>query len=164
MDCSQGSKVPVVDSTIFPNSRAFTMKIIKPWWFNYVSGQHIHIQVPSIDSMWHPFSIASEPESNLITIIIEVMGEKQWTGRVAEMLRQKTLVAVNIRGPFGTPVGPTEGSVAAANVVAVGSGTGIVPMLSLVKSRVRKLKKLSSPELKRQHKTLAERKADGDLA
>jgi hypothetical protein len=110
-NCSQGSNVPVVESVIVPNARAFTMKIIKPWWFNYVSGHHIHIQVsaissplsmyprivakilaelrgcvphtrltcvrlarqvPEIDIIWHPFSIASEPQSNLITIIIEV--------------------------------------------------------------------------------------------
>jgi NAD(P)H-flavin reductase len=80
------------------------------------------------------------------------------------MLRVGSLTSVNIRGPFGTPIGPAEGSVAAANVVVVGSGTGIVPMLSLLKSRIRKLRQLSVEELNRHYKTLVDQETDGNLA
>jgi hypothetical protein len=44
----QESNVPVVQSNILPDRvGAFTMRLIKPWWFNFSSGQYIHIQVSS---------------------------------------------------------------------------------------------------------------------
>jgi NAD(P)H-flavin reductase len=80
------------------------------------------------------------------------------------MVKAGSLTHVNIRGPFGYPVGPPERSEAAANMVAVGSGTGIVPMISLLKTRVRALRQLSIEGLERRRTTLAKRQTDGLLS
>jgi hypothetical protein len=49
-------------------------------------------------------------------------------------------------------------------MVAVGSGTGIVPMISLLKTRVRALRQLSIEGLERRRTTLAKRQTDGLLS
>lgn len=40
------------------------------------------LRVESIDRTWHPFSIASDPDSNKVEFYIEVFGEGSWTDRL----------------------------------------------------------------------------------
>eukprot|EP00038_Savillea_parva_P021487 m.35020 g.35020 ORF g.35020 m.35020 type:complete len:981 (+) comp5221_c0_seq1:1142-4084(+) len=162
---TQETEVPLVKTFCHADGGSVTLQILKPWWFSYTPGQYVHIQIPSIDSVWHPFSIGSDPESNVLTVIIEVVPKKgEWTRSVAEKVCDGSLTRVNIRGPFGNPVGPVANDPSSSNIVAVGSGTGIVPMISLFKTRAAALGQLSAAGLARTQSTLAERQAAANQA
>jgi ferredoxin-NADP reductase len=162
---TQESEVPVLSSHCHADGGSVTLQILKPWWFSFLPGQYLHLQIPAINSMWHPFSIGSAPESSFLTVIIEVSpNQVEWTAQVAAMVRCGSLVRVNIRGPFGNPVGPDANSPAAANIIAVGSGTGIVPMLSMLKARAERLGQLSASGLQRTQSTLAQRQLAANQA
>jgi ferredoxin-NADP reductase len=162
---TQESEVPVLRSHCHSDGGSVTLQVLKPWWFSFLPGQYLHLQVPAINRMWHPFSIASAPESNFLTLLIQVSPkEGQWTSEVAAMVRAGTLLRVNLRGPFGSSVGPQTNSPAAANIIAVGSGTGIVPMISLLKERADQLGLLSEAGLARTQSTLAQRQLQANQA
>lgn len=164
---TQGSRVPVLDAIYHADGGAVTIKLIKPWWFTFTPGQYLHMQIPAIDAVWHPFSIGSDPESIGLTVIIEVVQKPgEWTNQLSRLVQSGELldVDINIRGPFGNPVGPPSRSSAAANIVAVGSGTGIVPMLSLLKARAALLAQLSGDGLQTTAATLAQRQNEANLA
>jgi hypothetical protein len=115
--------------------------------------------------MWHPFSIASAPESSWMTLIIAVVQKKDgWTQQLVERIQAGQLVEVNIRGPFGNPIGPPNEHPSAANIIAVGTGTGIVPMVSLLKVRADMLSQLSGVGLARSRHTLAKRQTAASMA
>eukprot|EP00035_Acanthoeca_spectabilis_P009506 m.168287 g.168287 ORF g.168287 m.168287 type:complete len:993 (-) comp14745_c0_seq1:167-3145(-) len=162
---TQQTRVPVINAVCHADGGSVTLKLIKPWWFRFVPGQYVHLQVPEIDSMWHPFSIASSPEWSWVTLIIAVVpGEGQWTQRLAAEVRAGKLVEVNVRGPFGNPIGPPSDAPAAANIVAVGTGTGIVPMVSLLKVRADMLGQLSASGMARSRLTTAKKQAAANMA
>lgn len=162
---TQESEIPVIKAFCHADGGSVTIHLLKPWWFSFLPGQNVQLQLPAIDWIWHPFSIGSSPESNVLTVIIEVSPKKgQWTNTVAEMVRAGTLTKMNIRGPFGNPVGPSKNSPEAANIIAVGSGTGIVPMISLLKSRAEALSELSAAGLTRTQNTLAQRQLAANQA
>ena len=118
----------------------------RPPSFQFQPGQYGLLQVPEIGHDWHPFSIGSDPESSELVFFIEVMGEGSWTARLTQPALVKALVAesakVNLRGPFGYPVtgDPTHQP---DTVIAVGTGTGIVPFFSFIHGRARQMALLS---------------------
>eukprot|EP00038_Savillea_parva_P009097 m.181250 g.181250 ORF g.181250 m.181250 type:complete len:1046 (-) comp15201_c0_seq1:102-3239(-) len=162
---TQQTRVPVITAITHADGGSVTLKLIKPWWFTFVAGQYVHIQVPEIDGMWHPFSIASSPEWSWITLIIAVVPkEGEWTKKLSTLVSCRKLVNINVRGPFGNPIGPPADANAAANIIAVGTGTGIVPMVSLLKVRADMLSQLSGSGLAKTQSTVAKRQAAASMA
>eukprot|EP00036_Acanthoecidae_sp_10tr_P019581 CAMPEP_0206303018 /NCGR_PEP_ID=MMETSP0106_2-20121207/9021_1 /ASSEMBLY_ACC=CAM_ASM_000206 /TAXON_ID=81532 /ORGANISM="Acanthoeca-like sp., Strain 10tr" /LENGTH=947 /DNA_ID=CAMNT_0053733801 /DNA_START=45 /DNA_END=2888 /DNA_ORIENTATION=+ len=162
---TQETEVVVISSHCHADGGSVTLNLLKPWWFTFVPGQYIHLQIPMFDAVWHPFSIGSSPNSNVITVIIEVVRtEGEWTDRLARAVQEGKLVSVNLRGPFGNPVGPPPNSPSSANIIAIGSGTGIMPMVSLLKHRAEALGHLSVAGLARTEETLAERQMHANMA
>ena len=94
--------------------------------------QHASLRIPSIDSTWHPFSIGSAPSAPELVFFIRVYGAGSWTKKLSDHAQLERLVshcaAVNILGPYGYPMcgGRTHD-----RVLAIGTGTGIVPLFSL---------------------------------
>lgn len=112
-------------------NRMVILKVRKPALFKFQPGQYAFLKIKDIDNYtWHPFSIASGPESDYLEFYIEVYGDKSWTGRMWDMLegnghnegvmRNKT-VWVEIMGPYGTPLARTQEF---SHSIAIGSGTG----------------------------------------
>ncbi|RHY81248.1 hypothetical protein DYB35_001405 [Aphanomyces astaci] len=87
--------------------------------------------VPELSTFeWHPFTISSAPEDELLTLHIRVAGD--WTSALHNRLKQQgiPLPSVAIDGPVGAP------SMEYANystVVLIGGGIGVTPFASILK-------------------------------
>jgi predicted ferric reductase len=114
----------------------------KPPGFDFTAGQYAFLQLPAIDFTWHPFSIASPSRSEELRFIIEVMKPKSWTHKLAKLISEVAVdaIRVNVIGGFGASV--TDGQVY-NEILAIGTTTGIVPMISLMTDRVNRLRLLS---------------------
>eukprot|EP00934_Nitzschia_sp_Nitz4_P008624 Nitzschia sp. Nitz4//scaffold5_size260463//166837//169320//NITZ4_000997-RA/size260463-exonerate_est2genome-gene-0.281-mRNA-1//1//CDS//3329555385//8614//frame0 len=130
----------VEEATVTASPRNIHLSLTKPAQFWFRSGQYVYIQVGAIDQQWHPFSIVSSPDGTSLEFLIQVRNDKTtWTSRLASLLEQKVPVQVKLMGPYGTPL-PRLGRY--SHVLAVASGTGIVPLLSLYKQHVNHLLRL----------------------
>mmetsp|Transcript_9287 Transcript_9287/g.13747 ORF Transcript_9287/g.13747 Transcript_9287/m.13747 type:complete len:959 (+) Transcript_9287:157-3033(+) len=137
------------------SSRMAIIKLKKPVRFQFSPGQYAYLKFPSVDGFnWHPFSIASAPGADVLEFCIEVCDEGSWTaklwncidkydgyvvGRSKLSLLQRSGIPVEIMGPYGSCLGNVGHY---SHAIAIGTGTGIVPMLSLFKQHVRDLLKL----------------------
>lgn len=138
-------------------SKMIILKLRRPPLFQFKPGQYAYLKLSSIDTHWHPFSIASGPSASHLEFYIEVFGEKSWTNKLWSMLEgdgdggtSLRQIDMEIMGPYGTSLAKTENF---SHGLAIGTGTGIVPILSIFKQHVRKLLRLA-PE--RHFETLKE--------
>lgn len=84
-------------------------------------GQFIMIWIPGVDEI--PMSIASTHPSGLVSVVVREVGE------ATKLLNKKYKGdSIGIRGPFGNSFQLKTG-----NVLIVGGGTGIAPLLFLAK-------------------------------
>ena len=141
------------------------VKIRKPLNFVFRPGQYVFLKCGEIDFTWHPFSIASAPSEKSLEFYIEVVREKSWTGRLFNLVvsnpdavgkgrrkgqGRKTArdkVFFNVIGPYGSgqhDIHPMQSEY--EHMVAIGAGTGVVPMVSLMKSVFGELQALSGQQ------------------
>jgi len=128
--------VPVKSMAIDADNKVLLLQLPKPHSFTFRPGQHAFLQIPSIDWSWHPFSICSEPAGAELHFLIEVKQSGSWTDQLAWKRRYVSGMKVNVMGGFGSSVSDLQGPV---EVLAIGTGTGIVPMISLMFERKRRL-------------------------
>jgi predicted ferric reductase len=124
-------------------SRMIILKTKKPTLFQFKAGQYAFLRINEIDNHWHPFSIASGPNAEELEFYIEVHGERSWSMKLWSLLTDENgKLDTNIRkfvevmGPYGTSLAKTEEY---SHILSLGTGTGIVPILSLFKQHVRKM-------------------------
>lgn len=128
-------------------SKMMILTLRRPALFRFKPGQYAYLRVGKLDQYnWHPFSIASDPTSPNLQFYVEVFGDKSWTGKLWEMLQEDAddkisyrQIDIEIMGPIGRPLAKTEDY---SHVLACGTGTGIVPVLSLFKQQVHELMRL----------------------
>ena len=133
------TKCRVLEATPTADRTAVILRLEKPRGFSFQAGQYAQLRIPAIDMFWHPFSIGSGPDANYLTFLIQVQpGKKaeQWTrmlvtDEIISKLRSGA-AKVSVQGPYGYPVANMSTSDA---VIGVGTGTGVVPMLSLLQQR-----------------------------
>jgi ferredoxin-NADP reductase len=120
--------------------RTVVLFVRKPAGFVFQAGQHASLQVPAIDASWHPFSIGSAPLDDELVFFIQVMKAGSWTARLSDTNFLRSLAmreaSVNVMGPYGYPIG---GAKEHDRILAIGTGTGIVPMFSLMWERAHRL-------------------------
>jgi hypothetical protein len=115
--------------TVSNGTRMLIIKVKRPVLFNFKPGQYAFLRLTELDQHWHPFSIASGPDSSCLEFYIEVFTDKSWTGKLWKMLkldgdtngtslREFDLEAM---GPYGTSLANTNSY---SHALAVGSGTG----------------------------------------
>jgi predicted ferric reductase len=110
-------------------SRMLILKVRRPVLFNFKPGQYAFLRSSEIDQHWHPFSIASGPDSSCLEFYIEVFAEKSWTEKLWQMLKVDGSTNgtslrefdLDVMGPYGTSLANT---VSYSHALAVGSGTG----------------------------------------
>ena len=126
-----------------PESRKVVhLRIVRPTTFIFRPGQYVFINDRDIDYTWHPYSIASSPHENTIDFYIEVMsmsrvdGTNSWTSKLWRDAQSGFVSKIRINGPYGTGFNDVNDT---AQIVAIGAGTGIVPMLSWAKATVNEL-------------------------
>ena len=131
----------VLSAATAADGRTVLLHVNRPPGFRFKPGQYASLNIPGYGVMWHPFSIGSDPEAMQLTFLIEVKqsakGAKQsWTENLSMLAAMGELHTIKLAGPFGSPVADADVN---GNVIAIGTGTGIVPMLSLMETRTRKL-------------------------
>ena len=127
------------------------LKLGRPILFRFKPGQYAFLRIGKLDNHWHPFSIASGPDSSQLEFYIEVCGDKSWTCNLWNLLQNEFNLElyVEIMGPYGTSLAKTENH---THIMAIGAGTGIVPILSLFKQHVRDVLKMDPEKhLKEMH-------------
>jgi ferredoxin-NADP reductase len=119
-------------------SRMLIIKVKRPVLLNFKPGQYAFLRLTELDQHWHPFSIASGPDSSCLEFYIEVFTDKSWTGKLWKMLKVDgdtiggTLreFDLEVMGPHGTSLANTSSY---SHALAVGSGTGKCNVLSCCK-------------------------------
>lgn len=132
-----------VAGTTSNESKMIILRLRRPVLFHFKPGQYAQLRLKELDISWHPFSIASGPGSSCLEFYIEVFGEKSWSNKLWHLLQEdvngERRIEFEIMGPYGTALGKTEDY---SHAIALGTGTGIVPVLSLYKQHVRQLLRL----------------------
>lgn len=133
----------VLSKTVLSRNAVVVLTLQRPAAFKFTAGQSANLRIRDIDNFAHPFSIASSPASSSLVFIIEVAAQESWTAKLASA-PPGTISTVIVSGPFGCPVTNSQD---ADEVLAIGTGTGVVPMLSLFARRAQHLAKLSTGAL-----------------
>lgn len=131
-------KVCITRAKLLHEPDTIVLRIQRPANFDYLPGQWAKISVPLLHSplQWHAFSISSSPhnEDELEFIITVIKGG--WTAKLFNLLLRAQeddglLVEIEVQGPYG---GALQGALRMPNVALFSTGTGIVPMLSLLRT------------------------------
>mmetsp|Transcript_7628 Transcript_7628/g.22533 ORF Transcript_7628/g.22533 Transcript_7628/m.22533 type:complete len:1268 (+) Transcript_7628:318-4121(+) len=151
---------------------AIELVIKRPSGFTFHAGQYLFIKVPSVDSVWHAFSLGSCPADDAIHLHIGVIGGQKdnwikptdsdpefrqknptWTYKLFAKVRDTVIQAQGrkdyepikavVRGPYGSPFQSCFTSNYKAAVL-VGSGTGLTSALSVLKE-VMERRRLGQP-------------------
>jgi ferredoxin-NADP reductase len=124
-----------------PRVKSFFMELSRP--FAFLAGQHVDVRLTAPDGYQaqRSYSIASAPES---TGLMEITVDRLDEGEVSPFFHDVAALGdeIELRGPFGgyfiwTAPGSTSGSPGqdAGPVALVGGGSGVVPLMSIVRHR-----------------------------
>lgn len=92
---------------------------------NAEPGQFVMVWVPGVDEV--PMSVSSINVDGLTSITVHGVGNASWALNKKEKGDQ-----IGVRGPFGNGFTPVEG-----NVMVVGGGTGLAPLMPLTEKLVK---------------------------
>lgn len=131
--------------------KVVVLRLRRPALWTFKPGHFAFINLPGIDFTWHPFSVASEPTEPTVDFFIEVAKNGSWTDKLWHKVNNDPNVAslpeVRLLGPYGTDYMAEFSE--CKHIVAVGSGTGIVPMVSLLKSTFGKFSRINAENHKK---------------
>jgi ferredoxin-NADP reductase len=148
---------------LFWNPKAMVINIKKPEGLVYKAGQFFQVNIPCLSRLqWHPFSVSSAPGDKYVHMCIRAV-PGGWTEKLFDKLHslqqekveqalengtrssvilQTELsaedVPVKLMGPFGAP---SQDVRLYEYAMLMGSGTGIVPMLSQVRDMLQCFRK-----------------------
>lgn len=98
--------------------------------FHAEVGQYIFVKCEQISALeWHPFTLTSAPEEDYFSVHIRIVGD--WTTGLSKLLSSDKMPILAVDGPFGTA---SEDVFSYDVAICVGSGIGVTPFASLLKS------------------------------
>nr|CAB3235208.1 predicted NADPH oxidase 2 [Phallusia mammillata] len=121
-------------------SKVIEIQMRKKGFFAEV-GQYVFVMCPDLSNLeWHPFTLTSAPEEDYFSVHVRIVGD--WTRGLNavvgadsadgnEVLPSWKMPRIAIDGPFGTA---SEDVFTYPVAVCVGSGIGVTPFASLLKS------------------------------
>jgi ferredoxin-NADP reductase len=120
-----------------PTVRSFTLAA--PAWAGHRAGQHVDLRLTAEDgySVERSYSIASEPER---TGGFDITVEEIEGGEVSPFLHEVVVVGdrLEVRGPIGGYfVWEAMGAAAAEPLFLVAGGSGVVPLMAMLRHRAR---------------------------
>lgn len=93
-------------------------------------GQYVFIKLPDISLFeWHPFTLTSAPEDDFLQVYIRSTGD--WTAKAYTLFNGDFTPRIIIDGPYGTP---SQGLNEFDTIICAGTGIGITPFASFVRS------------------------------
>ena len=108
------------------DGRLVILKVKKPSMLTFSAGQYVYLKIPKVDNRWHPFSIASSPDNDVMSFYIKVYGEKSWSNNLYDVLqaeiesRAELDMKIEVLGPYGTALGDKRDY---THATVVGTGT-----------------------------------------
>ncbi len=121
-------------------SKLIILKAQRPALFQFKSGQYAYIRINKINNQWHPFSIASRPDSSHLEFYIQVFEGKAWTKKLWDLFdAEGNNLKIEVMGPYGTSLCQSRNY---SHILAIGGGTGVVPILSLYNDHMHNLLRL----------------------
>jgi ferredoxin-NADP reductase len=126
----------IVEET--PTVKSYFLKA--PTWRGFMAGQHVDVRLSAPDGhqAQRSYSIGSAPESPEIELVIEKLD----TGEVSPFFHDVVQAgdAIELRGPIGGHF--TWGKRDGGPLLLVGGGSGVVPMMSILRHRA-----IAAPEV-----------------
>jgi hypothetical protein len=126
----------VLNASVLHDPKVVILNVARPPGWKYQCGQWVKLNFPALKSplQWHAFSIASSPQdSETLEFIIRVI-PGGWTERLHEYIDSlrgtDNELVVKIQGPYGSVL---QGAFHLPNAVFITTGTGVVPVLSLMR-------------------------------
>jgi ferredoxin-NADP reductase len=114
-----------------PTARSLVLEL--PEWHGHRAGQHVDVRLTAEDGYQaqRSFSIASAPEDDHVAITVEEIDDGEVSPYLVEDVRAGD--EIEVRGPIG---GPFTWSVDEGGpVLLVGGGSGLVPLMSMLRHR-----------------------------
>jgi ferredoxin-NADP reductase len=114
-----------------PTVKSYFLK--PPEWHGFMAGQHVDVRLTAPDGYQaqRSYSIGSAPEAPEVELVIEKLD----TGEVSPFFHEVVQVGdtVEMRGPIGGHF--TWGKKDGGPLLLVGGGSGVVPMMSILRHR-----------------------------
>jgi ferredoxin-NADP reductase len=116
--------------------RAITLNLESPDWPGHLPGQHVDIRLTSEDGYQaeRSYSIASAPETGKLELTIEEIADGEVSPYLSEELRDGD--QLELRGPIGGYFTWRESD--GGPLLLVAGGSGVVPLMSILRYRQRK--------------------------
>jgi ferredoxin-NADP reductase len=126
-------RVATVRRAIGETSSAKTIVLDVPGWPGHVAGQHVDVRLTAEDGYQaeRSYSIASAPEDQELELTVERIDD----GEVSPYLTEEVVAgdAFEVRGPVGGHFTWRVGD--GGPVVLLGGGSGLVPLMSMLRHR-----------------------------
>ena len=127
-------QVGTVDSITIETYRVKTLRLRLPNWTSFQPGMHYDVRLTAPDNYQaqRSYSIATGPETQGV---IDLTVEKIEDGEVSPYLHDELIVGdrIEVRGPIGGAFTWTESM--GGPLLLVGGGSGIVPLMSMLRHR-----------------------------
>src|SRR3712207_4866358 len=138
LNCRLGT---VVD-TVWATPRAKSIFLDVPDWGGHLPGQHLDIRLTAEDGYQaqRSYSIASPPEYERVVITVEQLPDGEVSPYLAEELRAGD--HLELRGPIGGYF--TWAVDQGGPLLLVAGGSGVVPLMAMIRHRDRKSTRLNS--------------------
>lgn len=113
--------------------RARSLTLAVRGWTGHRPGQHVDVRLSAEDGYQavRSFSIASSPRPNEVAITVEVLSDGEVSPYLVEELREGD--QLELRGPVGGYF--VWDSASDQSLLLVGGGSGIVPLMSMIRHR-----------------------------
>ncbi len=126
------------------------LEVARPPGFRFSPGDYAFLRIPSVAKReWHPFTISSAPERDLLSFHVRSLGN--WTTALRRHVEARPndpdLVAY-VDGPYGSPSAHIFES---RYAVLIGAGIGVTPFASVLESLVLRGNADEPPKLEKAH-------------
>ena len=115
--------------------RVRTIVLDVPDWPGHLPGQHVDVRLSAEDGYQaeRSYSIASAPEAEALELTVERLDDGEVSPYLVGELREGDLL--ELRGPIGGYFVWTIADHAASPLLLVGGGSGVVPLMCMVRHR-----------------------------
>ncbi len=141
-------RLATVTDVVSETPRARTLILDVPGWPGHRAGQHVDVRLTADDGYQaqRSYSIASAPEDAAVALTVERLDEGEVSPYLTDELRPGD--RLELRGPIG---GHFVWTVAIGGpLLLVGGGSGIVPLMAMLRHRARAL---AQAEAEARHRT-----------